>query len=147
MSSSNSKEMTMSEAHDNITLTNGAEQAATSPNAASAQATTKTTFWQATPELDVYESASEFLIELDVPGADPSSVDVQVEGSELHVRARQAPSARYSDVALASFQRHFELPGDVDAQSASATLTDGVLQIRIQKSQALRRVKIPVNAN
>jgi HSP20 family protein len=137
----------MSEAKDDIALTNGAPAPASAAGARPADATSKIAFWQATPELDVYESAAQFLIRLDVPGADAGSVDVQVEGTELHIRARQAPSARYSDVALAAFQRRLELPGEVDAQSASATLSEGVLEIRIDKSSAARRVKIPVTAN
>lgn len=137
----------MSEAQNDIALTSGSEKPATSSDVTPAHDAQKAAFWQATPELDVYESAGEYLIRLDVPGADPGSVDVQVDGSELHVQARQAASPRYSDIALATFQRHFELPGEVDAQSAAATLSDGVLEIRISKSLAARRVKIPVNAN
>jgi HSP20 family protein len=137
----------MSEAHNETASTNGSEKLATQSDVSSAQNAPKAAFWQATPELDVYESASEYLIRLDVPGADPNTVDVQVDGTELHIKAQQAPSARYSDVALASYQRHLELPGEVDAQSASATLTDGVLEIRISKSLTARRIKIPVSAN
>jgi HSP20 family molecular chaperone IbpA len=88
--------------------------------------------WRATPELDVYESSNEFLILLNVPGASPESVAVQVEGTEVYVRA---------------FERRFELPSEVDAASASAKLSDGVLQIQIQKSVSARRIRIPVNAN
>jgi len=135
----------MSEANDSITARNGSQPSVTSPEAPAQKSSAA--FWQATPELDVYESAAEYLIRLDVPGADPNSVDVQVDGTELHIQAQQAPSPRYTDVALAAFQRHLELPGEVDAQSASATLTDGVLEIRISKSPAARRIKIPVSAN
>lgn len=137
----------MSETQNDIALTNGSETPASAAEVNPAQDAPRPAFWQATPELDVYESAGEYLIQLDVPGADPRSVDVQVDGTQLHVQAQQAPSPRYSDVALASFRRQLELPGEVDAQSASATLTDGVLEIRISKSAAARRIKIPVHGN
>jgi HSP20 family molecular chaperone IbpA len=107
----------------------------------------KAPFWRTTPELDMYESASEFLIVLDVPGASAESVNVQVLGSELSVRAEQAPASNQGDVALAAFERRIELPSEVDANSATAALRDGVLEIRITKSAAARRVKIAVNAN
>jgi HSP20 family protein len=107
----------------------------------------KAPYFRATPEMDVFESASEYLIVLDVPGATPDSVNVQVLGSELRVRAEQAASAHAGDVALAAFERRIELAGEVDANSAVAELRDGVLEIRLQKSVAARRVKIPVNAN
>jgi len=107
----------------------------------------KAPFWRAAPEMDVYESASEFLMVLDVPGASADSVDVQVLGKELSVRAEQAPSPNQGDVALATFERRVDLPTEVDANSATAVLRDGVLEIRITKSAAARRVKIAVNAN
>jgi HSP20 family protein len=104
-------------------------------------------FWHATPELDVYESANEYLVLLNVPGASPESVNVQVVGNELYVRAEQAASPRHKDVVLAAFERRLELPSEVDGNSATARLRDGVLEIQVQKSVAARRVKIPVSTN
>ena len=115
--------------------------------ASSASQPAKAPRWQATPDLDVYESGNAFLIQLDVPGASPESVDVQVVGNELHVRAEQSPSALQADVALMAFERHLELPSELDANSATARLRDGVLEIEIQKSPTARRVNIRVNAN
>ncbi len=136
--------------HDNA-LTHGAAGAssngASSNSASSTNADRNIPMWQVTPELDVFESASHYLIVLNVPGATPESVDVQAIGTELHVRAEQSPAPGQADVALAAFERHLELPGEVDASSASAKLRDGVLEINIQKSAAARRVRIPVNAN
>jgi HSP20 family protein len=107
----------------------------------------KAPFWHATPELDVYESGTEYLIVLDVPGASADSVNVEVIGTDLFVRAEQAPSPQHADIALAAFERRLELPSEVDSSSAVAELRDGVLEIRIQKSPTARRVKIPVSAN
>jgi len=107
----------------------------------------KSAYWQVTPELDLYESESGYLIQLNVPGASAESVNVQVVGAELHVRAEQAPAGGRADVALSAFERHLELPSELDAASATAQLREGVLEIRIQKSAAARRVRIPVNTN
>ena len=115
--------------------------------APASQAAPKAPFWQATPELDVYESAGQYRILVNVPGASPESVDVQVVGTTVHIRAEQASSKRQADVALVAFERRLELPSEVDTSSASAQLRNGVLEIEIQKSAAARRVKIPVNAN
>lgn len=121
---------------------------APSNGALSAEATrAKNAFWQVAPELDVYENETGYLIQLNVPGASAESVNVQVIGSELHVRAEQAPVEGRNDVVLSAFQRHIELPSDLDAASATAQLRDGVLEVRIEKSAAARRVRIPVNAN
>jgi HSP20 family protein len=122
-------------------LTNGASSVEAAPSPAPLPR------WQVTPELDVYENESGYLIQLNVPGASAESVNVQVLGAELHVRAEQAAVAGMKDVALAAFERHIALPSELDASTATAELREGVLQIRIQKSAAARRVRIPVNAN
>jgi HSP20 family protein len=122
--------------------TNGSTSADAAPSTPQ-----KSAFWQVAPKLDVYESESGYLIQLDVPGAAAESVNVQVLGAELHVRAEQAPVEGMKDVALAAFERHVELPSELDASSATAELRDGILQIRIEKSSVARRVRIPVNAN
>lgn len=103
--------------------------------------------WHATPALDLYESPTELLIVLNVPGADPQSIEVQVVGNELAVRAEQAASEGNGEVARGVFERRFDLPVEVDPSSAAAELRDGVLEIRLQKSASARRVKIPVSAN
>jgi HSP20 family protein len=118
-----------------------------SEGATPTQTEPKAPFWQATPELDVYESAGQYRILANVPGASPESIDVQVVGTTVHIRAEQAPATRHADVALVAFERRLELPTELDANSATAQLRNGVLEIEIQKSAAARRVKIPVNVN
>jgi HSP20 family protein len=107
----------------------------------------KAPFWHVTPQLDLYESATEYLIVVDVPGASASSVNVEVIGNELFVRAEQATSPGQNDIAVAAFERRVELPAEVDSSSAAAQLRDGVLEVRVQKTATARRVKIPVRAN
>jgi HSP20 family protein len=131
----------MSTIQQNQALTNGAA------TAGAARSPAQSAFWQVTPELDVYENERGYLIQLNVPGAAAESVDVQVLGAEVHVRAQQARIDGVKDAALSAFERHLQLPSELDASSATAELRDGVLQISIEKSAAARRVRIPVNTN
>jgi HSP20 family protein len=129
----------MSDIQKPVTESNGARM--TSPSVDPAP------LWRTSPDLDFYESPNEYLVRLDVPGASLESVDVQVTGTELRVRAEQAASVGYTDVARVVFERRLELPTEVDATNASAQLRDGVLDIRLQKNAAARKVKIVVNPN
>ena len=137
----------MSEMQLEKTTTNGVAKAPPASNGAE-----KAPLWRVTPELDLYESGNEYLIQLDVPGASADSVNVQVVGTRVFIRAEQAagtaPEANpAASVALAAFERQLDLPGEVDPDSASAELRHGVLEIRIAKSASSRRVKIKVNSN
>jgi HSP20 family protein len=131
----------MSDLQNEKAPTNGA------PEGRSAQPGVSQPVWRATPELDLYESDTELLVLLNVPGASPDSIDVRVIESELYVRAEQAAAAGYADIGRAAFERRFELPVAVDASLAAAELRDGVLEVRLQKRASARRVKIPVSAN
>jgi HSP20 family molecular chaperone IbpA len=101
--------------------------------------------WRTTPQLDLYESDSEYLLLVDMPGASADSLKVQVTGRELELSAQSVP--QLMDVATTQFERRVELPADVDASSASAQLQNGVLEVRITKAASARRVKIPVSTN
>lgn len=136
-----SESLTSNPSQNDLAKGNGA------PEAAASKARPAAPSWHATPALDLYESPTELLIVLNVPGAEPQSIELQVVGDELSVRAEQAASQRFGDVARALFERRINLPVEVDPSSAAAELRDGVLEIRLQKSASARRVKIPVSAN
>src|SRR5688500_14004606 len=101
--------------------------------------------WRVTPQCDLYESDGEFLVVIDMPGATVESLSVQIVGTELQLCAQRAPSPQGADVATTTFERSIQLPAEVDADSASANLEAGVLEIRVSKAASSRRVKIPVN--
>lgn len=107
----------------------------------------KVPLWRVTPELDLYESDGEYLLQLDVPGASPERLNIQLLGTTLQIRAERAPAADGGDVALLAFERTVELPTEVDTESARAQLKNGILEIRISKSAAARRVQIPITTN
>lgn len=103
--------------------------------------------WRVTPHCDLYESDSEYLLVIDMPGASPESLSVELTGSELSIRAQRPPSTQGADVATTTFERRVELPSDVDGGSTSAQLQGGVLRVQIAKARSARRVKIPVATN
>ena len=138
----------MSDLQNEKAPSNGAPQARSSELASQPALPAQTRpAWRATPELDLYESDTELLVLLNLPGASADSIDVQVVENELRVRAEQAAAAGYTDVGRGAFERSFELPAAVDSTSAAAELRDGVLEVRLQKRASARRVKIPVSAN
>jgi HSP20 family molecular chaperone IbpA len=103
--------------------------------------------FRVTPQLDLYESDNEYLLVIDMPGARAESLEIQVTGRELELRAERAAAPSGTDLASTTFERRVELPGDVDTNSAAAQLKNGVLEVRISKAASARRVKIPISTN
>jgi HSP20 family protein len=100
--------------------------------------------WRLAPDCDLYESNDEYLLVIDMPGASPESLSVELTGNQLAIRAQRAPSVEGTDVASISFERRIELPASVDGNSTSAQLQGGVLRVQIAKAAFARRVKIPI---
>ena len=48
---------------------------------------------------------------------------------------------------LGTFVRSFQLPSNIDADKATANLTDGVLTLRLPKKDVVKGRKIEVNAS
>jgi HSP20 family protein len=102
------------------------------------------------PPVDVYETPDEFLVVAEVPGVDPSSIDVGAAGNVLTLKgikeAADLPEAHIQvrERFFGAFHRQISLPKEVDFDRAEATIDHGVLRIRLPKRTAARTRTIPV---
>src|SRR5262249_41246295 len=91
------------------------------------------------PPVDVYETPNDFVVAVEVPGVDPSSIDVTAVGCVLTLKgAKDAdslpdPQVHLRERTFGSFHRQITLPNEVDFDRAEATIDHGVLNIRIPK--------------
>ena len=104
------------------------------------------------PACDVYESRDEILVVADVPGVAADQLEIHFDKNELTITAhRQSPlyhegSFVTREYKSCDFRRRFAVPGGIDATKICADLRDGVLQLHMPKSDALRPREIPVRA-
>lgn len=102
--------------------------------------------------MDAYRDGDRYVIELDLPGVDPESIDLQVDHAALTVRAeRPAPAADGRDYAAAerpsgSFTRQVFLGDTLDGGKIAATYDAGVLTISIPIAEQAKPRKIAVTA-
>jgi HSP20 family protein len=94
------------------------------------------------PESNIYQGDNGWGLELNIPGVIPSDLDISMDGRVLTIKG----SYERVDSSIRTFERLFELPHEVSADSISARCKDGVLWIMLpkQKSDNARRVKIEV---
>ncbi len=107
------------------------------------------TLWSADADA-VRETEQGFDLSIDLPGVDPSTVDVAVEGSVLSVRAERKPRFEPKEGEPKArgqrYARQFDFQVAIDASNVKATLDQGVLMIFVGKADAAKRVKVPVIA-
>jgi HSP20 family protein len=102
------------------------------------------------PSADVFETETEYLIALDVPGIDRDALEVDVDDNRLNlkgVRSIDETTQHRSERPRGKFYRTFTVPKNVDQSLVSAEYKDGVLQIRLpkRKEQKVQRVEIKIS--
>jgi len=109
-----------------------------------------------TPASDIYETETEFVIALDLPGIERGALEVSVDENRLTVRGERAPeengtrrgSSSGSGRPFGRFLSRFgPLPPAVDQKNIAAEYKDGVLRLHLPKrtEQKTGRVKIAVS--
>lgn len=90
--------------------------------------------WQ--PAADLLEVEGGFLVQVDLPGVEASSVEAVIDGQQLHIRGiRRAVypsrSKRYihMEISRGEFGKVINLPEAVSEDNCHAMLRDGVLEI------------------
>jgi HSP20 family protein len=100
------------------------------------------------PAIDVAETKDEYKLTAEVPGLEPSQVDVSVAGDTLVIKGEKTREtekteggAQISERSFGAFRRSFQLPDDVDASQIEASHANGVLTVRLPKTGEARQPK------
>jgi len=94
-----------------------------------------------TPEVDIYETDQELVLLADLPGVVEQGLQLEVERGILTLEAEQAA---IEGAARKAYYRQFKFSESIDAAAGSAALKDGVLTLRLPKTEAARPKKIAV---
>src|SRR6184192_2761815 len=107
------------------------------------------------PLVDVIDKGSEFVVRAELPGVAKEDVDLTVTSDGIEVRAESKRSREedekdyfYSERTYQALRRVLSFPEEVKADLASATLKDGILEVRIPKREPTpekKPVKVPVD--
>lgn len=106
---------------------------------------------QWTPRVDIKEEKERFLILADIPGVDPSEIEIHMDKGILTLKGERnseqvQETDRFTRVerARGQFHRRFALPDSANPEGISATGKHGVLEITIPKrpESTPRRIQI-----
>jgi HSP20 family protein len=102
--------------------------------------------------IDLYREGDHYILNADLPGVDPGSVDVDVDGQLLTVRAERTARSEGNAKWLAkerpsgSFLRQLNLGDGIDTSNISANYDNGVLSVMIPVSERAKPRKVAVTA-
>lgn len=106
-----------------------------------------------TPTLDVAETEQAYTATIDLPGVEKKDIAVAIDGRRVSVEAnsqradekKDGDRVLYRERSAASYSRSFTLPQEVDAQTASAKLDNGVLTLTLPKRNSTAVQRLTVN--
>jgi HSP20 family protein len=106
-----------------------------------------------TPAVDILEEDDSFIVRADVPGVEPSDIDVSLDNDILSISGQRGTAAGSNDVARqrverssGRFSRRFRMPDTVDANGITARCNIGILEVVIPKAPDVPARRITVKA-
>jgi len=104
------------------------------------------------PRIDLHEADGELCLRADLPGIQPSDLDVRVEGDVLTIRGerkseneRNEQNFHVMERSHGRFQRSIQLPFTPNPDEVHAEVRHGVLEVRIPKhapQERSRRIEV-----
>ena len=109
-------------------------------------------FAPALPAADVYETADEFVVELEVPGYEEKELGIEVSDHTVTVTGEREETKEEKEKTFwlqerleRQFERRFELPAEADTEHLQAVFKKGVLELHAPKLQTAKPRKVEIS--
>lgn len=95
------------------------------------------------PRCDIEESEDEIIVHAELPGVAVADMEVEVREGRLRIRgekrtqkSEEQEGRTVSERFFGSFERAIPIPATVDETKITASLKDGVLEVRLPRTRA-----------
>ncbi|WP_406270440.1 Hsp20/alpha crystallin family protein [Nocardia sp. NBC_00881] len=101
--------------------------------------------------MDLFRAGDHYVLNADLPGVDPGSIDVSVDSGTLTLRAQRTVSSEEGVQWVASerfagtYMRQLSLGDNVDADKINATYNNGVLSVTIPIAERAKPRRIEIS--
>jgi HSP20 family protein len=104
-----------------------------------------------TPPVNIEETDDAYVVEAEVPGVKREDVNIEIDRNELSITGEIKEQERQGILRkrtrrVGRFEYRVQLPDVVDGDNVDAKLEDGVLRVRLPKSERAQRRRIEVNS-
>jgi HSP20 family protein len=104
-----------------------------------------------TPAADVKEDTDAYIVQVEVPGIAQDSINITLQENVLTIRGEKAAKQdntegqfRRVERAYGLFARSLSLPRGIDSNGVTASLRDGVLEVRLPKQEEAKPRQINI---
>ncbi|HVN56337.1 MAG TPA: Hsp20/alpha crystallin family protein [Anaerolineaceae bacterium] len=103
--------------------------------------------------LDVSENQEEYIVKASLPGVNPDDLDISVDGNTLTIRAevkadeeKKGETYHLRERRYGVFSRSITLPSTVKADAIEASYDNGVLTLKLPKTEEVKPRKIQIGS-
>ncbi|MET0929140.1 MAG: Hsp20/alpha crystallin family protein [Aeromicrobium sp.] len=103
--------------------------------------------------VDLVKDGDRYILNADLPGVDPGSIDIDLDGNLLTIRAERTAAVHEGAQWIAqerrsgSYLRQFTLGDGLDTERISASYDNGVLSLMIPVSERAKPRKIQLSSS
>ena len=104
-----------------------------------------------TPVVDIYEEKDDIVVKAEMPGMTKEDIEIDISNTHLSLKGEKKREEKIEEEdyfacerAYGAFHRSMELPKDVQADKVKASFKNGVLEIRLPKTEEAKTKEIKV---
>jgi HSP20 family protein len=108
----------------------------------------------AAPVVDLFEEKDEIVVKAELPGMDKDNIEVNLTDHTLTIKGEKKKEEEVkeenyyrSERSYGSFVRTLELPTEVHSDKVKASFKNGVLEVRLPKTEAAKAKEIKVKVD
>ena len=106
------------------------------------------------PVIDLYEEKDDIVVKAELPGMDKDDIEVNISNSQLTLKGQKKKEKEVKEEnyyrcerSYGSFVRTLELPKDVHADKIKASFKNGILEVRLPKTEQAKTKEIKVKVD
>jgi HSP20 family protein len=106
------------------------------------------------PAVDLYEEKDDIVVKAELPGMEKDNIEVNLADHTLTIKgekkkAEEVKKENYyrSERFHGSFLRTLELPKDVHGDKVKASFKNGILEVRLPKTEEAKRKEVKVKVD
>ena len=103
------------------------------------------------PALDVFGNKDDLIVKAEIPGLSKEDIDITIEGNTLTIKGQKKKEEEIKDEdyyrserTFGAFTRSIDLPTEVKTDKVNASFKDGVLEIRLPKTEEAKKAIVKV---
>lgn len=101
---------------------------------------------EVSPKVDIFEEGDDFVVKAEIPGMKKEDIEVNLTDDMVTISGEKKQEEKVEkkdyyrlERSYGSFSRSFRLPKEIQTDKAKATFKDGVLEVKVPKTEEAKK--------